>query len=213
MHRTFSLILFLWATLAMAQNPFAGTRWGAYMTGPGGGYVMVDFDFHADTVFMISAISNVSLPFAKYVVEEDLVTFHAIPNFPCVNDPDTFSFTIVVDSLDFAPHSVSCQSNSATWSPYRFIRVSGVGIDEAPQAMPLGAWPNPANEVLFIQRPHGVVPGSVITVHSSMGTEVARQTVQQDVQAIPVGQLAPGLYHVRAAGEGGTYRQQVVVAR
>lgn len=213
MHRSFTLFLLMWATVGMAQNPLAGSRWGAYMTGPGGGYVMVDFAFHADTVFMISAISNVSLPFAEYEVEDDLVTFHAIPNFPCVNDPDTFSFTIVADSLDFVPHSVSCQSNSATWSPYLFIRVTGVGMDEGAWAMPLTVWPNPAGDVLHVRCPEGLAPGTVITIISSMGGEVARHTVQQDVIALPLSHLAPGLYHVRAAGAAGHYRQQVMVAR
>lgn len=183
------------------------------MTGPGGGYVMTDYEFHEDTVFLISAIYNINVPFAKYQVDDDLVTFRAIPNFDCVNDADTFSFTIIVDSLDLVPYSASCASNIASWAPYVFIRVTGVGVNELDQPVPLTVWPNPANELMSIRRPENLPPGAVMVICNAMGGEVARHTIQQDVESISIGQLAPGLYHVQTSATGITYRAQFLVAR
>jgi hypothetical protein len=213
MLRWYTFITLFLSFSALAQNPLAGTRWGTYMTGPGGGYLMSDYEFHEDTVFIISTNFNIRLPFAKYQVDDDQVIIHAIPNFDCVNDPDTFSFTIIVDLLDFVPHSASCASNIASLAPYLFIRVTGVGVTEVGQPIPILLWPNPANEVLNIRLPAGLPPGAQIAIINATGAEVARHEWFQDIQSVPIGQLAPGFYHVQASGAGNLYRQQFMVTR
>ena len=92
---------------------------------------------------------------------------------------------------------------------YSINITSGVGIDEHPLAQ-VQVYPNPANEVLFIDL-KDVENVNSIALLDVNGKQIQELTnVKNGLNTFQIEQLAPGVYQVRISQDGYQVTQRVV---
>ncbi len=211
MNRVLAFFLLLFATSTFAQqNPLANTRWGCYMGGPGGGYLAMDYYFSDDTVYgILTALQTPPTKMFIYSVNGNAALIRAMNITNCNNDVDTFSFTIVADTLDFAELSSSCPSLAATWNPYFFIRTSLTGLNNIP-ALEASIYPNPATNTIYINR--GNESGNcTLQIYDVAGALVKTEKLLSQLQPVDVSNLSPGIYIAQIQSGKQFYKQKITI--
>lgn len=212
MNRVLAFFLLLFATSTFAQqNPLASTRWGCYMGGPGGGYLAMDYYFSDDTVYGI--MTSIPLPPTKmftYAINGNTATIRSTPNnTQCNNDIDTFSFTIVADTLDFVEQSASCPGLTATWNPYFFIRTSLTGLNNIP-ALDASIFPNPATNTIYINR-GSESSNCTLHIYDVAGALVKNENLLNQLQPVDISNLSPGIYIAQIQSGKQFYKQKLTI--
>ncbi|HLP52933.1 MAG TPA: T9SS type A sorting domain-containing protein [Chitinophagales bacterium] len=209
---TFLFLLLSTFTFAQ-QNPLENTRWGAYMGGPGGGYLAMDYYFSSDTVYGI--LTSIPMPPTKMFVYEISGSTAMIKGTPnnnqCSGDIDTFSFTIVADTLDFVELSASCPELQATWNPYFFIRTSLSAVKDVSTPLTAHIYPNPAQQTIYVSTRQTGSDACVLSIYNMAGAVVKTERLNSAAQPVDVADLSAGIYIARIQSGNQEYRQKIVI--
>jgi hypothetical protein len=214
MHRFFTFILVLLTSVSFAQqNALTNTRWGCYMGGPGGGYLGIDYYFAYDTVYsMFTTFPSPAVPLYVYTVDGNTATFSGTPtNSTCVHDIDTFSFTIVGDTLDFVDVSASCQSQVATFNPYYFIRTQGTGINNSTLPLAATIYPNPAHDNIYIIADLPTGSNYTLNIYTITGALVKTEGLTDNIRMLNISMLSPGIYIAEIKSSTHMFKQKITI--
>lgn len=207
------LFLLLSAFTFAQQNPLENTRWGAYMGGPGGGYLAMDYYFSSDTIYGI--LTSVPLPPTKMFTYEingnAAIIKGTANNNQCNGDVDTFSFTIVADTLDFVELSASCEDMQVTWNPYFFIRTSISAVEAVSTPLTVNIYPNPAHQSINVNIQKTAGRYSTLGIYNMAGALVKAEELTGTFQSVNVANLSAGIYIVQIQSGTQVYRQKIVL--
>lgn len=171
----------------------------------------VDFFFHPDTMYMQGTFfPGPAQRYAVYTVDGNTITVRSVPNFDCTTDVDTFTFTIVADTLDFIPLSASCESQIATLAQYMFIRSAPVSVNDI-NPLHFSLYPNPAGETLHLNMGTETTDDCKLYMYDPIGRLVKTYPVSYRQHTIDIADLPNGVCVVEVINGSRSARQKITI--